>query len=108
VKSGVIPASGIRVRSVRAPGATFFPIGHRGLTWCIPYGYNSHRSRLGRDNRRKLFRKTRVANDVVGALHPVVDRSDSDTGDLFTFLTLARLGPRLGRLEQYGTSANAD
>ena len=72
-----------------------FLFGHRGLTWGIPYGYNSHRSRLGRDHRRKLFRKTSIANDVAGALHPVVDSSDSDTGDLFTFLTLARPGPLL-------------
>jgi hypothetical protein len=55
----------------------------------IPYGYNSHRSRLGRDNRPKLFRKTNISNDVAGALHPIVGRSGPDTVGLFTFLTLS-------------------
>ena len=59
-----------------------------------PYGYNSHRSRLGRDNGPKLFRKTNIANDVAGALHPIVGRSGPDTVNLFTFLTLERL-PRV-------------
>ena len=53
------------------------------------YGYNSHRSRLGRDNRPKLFRKTNIANGVADALHPIVGRSGPDTVDLFTFLTLS-------------------
>jgi uncharacterized protein DUF4158 len=44
--------------------------GLQRLTLGIPYGYNSHRSRLGRDNRPKLFRKTNISNDVAGALHP--------------------------------------
>jgi hypothetical protein len=57
----------------------------------IPYGYNSHRSHLGRDNRPKLFRKTNIANDVAGALHPIVGRFGPDTVGLFTFLTLERL-----------------
>jgi hypothetical protein len=43
--------------------------GLQRLTLGIPYGYNSHRSRLGRDNRPKLFRKTNISNDVAGALH---------------------------------------
>jgi len=55
----------------------------------IPYGYNSHRSRLGRDNRPKLFRKTNISNDVAGALHPIGGRSGPDTVGLFTFLTLS-------------------
>jgi hypothetical protein len=55
----------------------------------IPHGYNSHRSRLGRDNRPKLFRKTNISNDVAGALHPVVGRSGPDTVGLFTFLTFS-------------------
>ncbi len=59
------------------------------LTWGIPYGYNSHRSRLGRDNGPKLFRKTNISNDVAGALHPIVGRSGPDTVGLFTFLTLS-------------------
>jgi hypothetical protein len=62
------------------------PLAH--LAWGSPYGYNSHRSRLGRDNRPKLFRKTNISNDVAGALHPIVGRSGPDTVGLFTFLTL--------------------
>jgi hypothetical protein len=54
-----------------------------------PYGYNSHRSRLGRDNRPKLFRKTSISNDVASALHPIGGRSGPDTVGLFTFLTLS-------------------
>ena len=54
-----------------------------------PNGYNSNRSRLGRDNRPKLFRKTNIANGVADALHPIVGRSGPDTVDLFTFLTLS-------------------
>jgi hypothetical protein len=52
---------------------------------------NSHRSRLGRDNGPKLFRKTNIANDMAGALHPIVGRSRPDTVGLFTFLTLFAL-----------------
>jgi hypothetical protein len=54
----------------------------------IPYGYNSHRSRLGRDNRPKLFRKTNISNDVAG-LYPIVGRFGPDTVELFTFVTLS-------------------
>jgi hypothetical protein len=62
---------------------------HQGnkVSLSIPYGYNSHRSRLGRDNRPKLFRKTNISNDVAGAVHPIVGRSGPDPVDLFTFLT---------------------
>jgi hypothetical protein len=64
---------------------------HQGnkVSLSIPYGYNSHRSRLGRDNRPELFRKTNIANDVAVTLHPVVGRSGPDTIDLFPFLTLS-------------------
>jgi len=65
------------------------PLAH--LTWGVPYGYNSHRNRLGRDNRPKLFRKTNISNDVAGALHPIGGRSGPDTVGLLTFLTLERL-----------------
>jgi hypothetical protein len=73
-----------------------FPIRPPGLTWCIPYGYNSHRSRLGRDYRPKLFRKTNISNNVDGALHPIVGRSGPDTVGLFTFLTLSDFRVSLG------------
>src|SRR5260370_37545509 len=65
------------------------PLAH--LTWGVPYGYHSHRNRLGRDNRPKLFRKTNISNDVAGALHPIGGRSGPDTVGLLTFLTLKRL-----------------
>jgi hypothetical protein len=63
--------------------------GLQRLTLGIPYGYNSHRSRLGRDNRPKLFRKTNISNDVAGTLHPIVGRCGPHTVGLFTFLTLS-------------------
>ena len=73
------------------------------LTWRIPYGCNSHRSRLGRDNRPELFRKTNIANDVAGSLHPIVGRSDPDTVDLFTFLTLSNFRVSFGIRKEYAT-----
>ena len=82
--------------SIERPEPPFFLFGHQGLTWCIPYGYNSHRSRLGRDNRPKLFRKTNIADDVAGALHHIVGRSGPDTVGLFTFLTLSDFRVSLG------------
>jgi hypothetical protein len=71
----------------------------------IPYGYNSRRSRLGRHNRPKLFRKTKISNDVAGALHPIVGRCGPDTVGLFTFLTLERL-PRASLPIGSGSPAN--
>ena len=73
------------------------------LTWRIPYGCNSHRSRLGRDNRPELFRKTNIANDVAGSPHPIVGRSDPDTVDLFTFLTLSNFRVSFGIRKEYAT-----
>jgi len=43
----------------------------------------------------KLFRKTNIANDVAGALHPIVGRFGPDTIELFTFVTLQRLARAL-------------
>jgi hypothetical protein len=63
----------------------------------IPCGYNSHRSRLGRDNRPKLFRKTNISNDVAGALHPIFGGCGPDTVGLFPFLMVSGL-PELSQM----------
>jgi hypothetical protein len=70
-----------------------------------PNGYNSNRSRLGRDNRPKLFRKTNIANGVADALHPIVGRSGPDTVDLFTFLTLSDFLVSIGICKEYADAS---
>jgi hypothetical protein len=85
------------VKSVLLTGAqppSLKACGQKPLTSNLrhPYGYNSHRGRLGRDNRPKLFRKTNISNDVAGALHPIGGRFGPDTIELFTFMTLSAWG----------------
>jgi hypothetical protein len=63
-----------------------------------PYGYNSYRCRFGRNNRRKLFRKTNNANAVAGALPPVVARSGLDSDDLLTFSDASNLAIAAARM----------
>ena len=70
-----------------------------------PYGYNSHRSRLGRDNGPKLFRKTNIANDVAGALHPIGGRFGPDTVELFTFVTLSDFRVSFGICKEYADAS---
>jgi hypothetical protein len=71
-----------------------------------PYGYNSYRCRLGRDNRRKLFRKTNNANAVAGALHPVVARSGLDSDDLLTFSDASELAIAAARMTNLKHGSN--
>jgi hypothetical protein len=71
-----------------------------------PYGYNSYRCRLGRDNRRKLFRKTNNANAVAGALHPVVARSGLDSDDLLTFSDARELAVAAARMSNLKLGSN--
>ena len=53
--------------------------------------------------RPELFRKTNIANDVAGTLHPVVGRSGPDTIDLFPFLTLSNFRVSFGIGKEYAT-----
>jgi hypothetical protein len=44
-----------------------------------------------------------IANDVAGALHPIVGRSGPDTVGLFTFLTLSDFRVSFGIRKEYAT-----